>query len=287
MFVVELRHTTGCLFNENREVLDIYNEIEIIESIAAEVRKEYPYFRLMLILTCYKIVGPKHAKQILGHIHKANAKFPHLIAGFDMVNEEEYTPQICEFAPLILGAKEHKGMHNMPCFFHAGETHDMSVTNLHDAVCLNAKRVGHGFQLSLFPNLIQEVIKRDICVEVCPLSNMVLGYTIDLRMHPCRFLLNQGVQASISSDDPGFFNYKGVTLDYTYVTLAWELDIADLKRLSLNGIKYASIDELAKAELYAVFDAKWAKWAEMVSKIKIEAASPDKCESPSTYLEKK
>lgn len=92
VFVVELRHTTGCLFNENREVIDIYDEIEIMEKVAEEIKAEYPYFRLMLILTCYKIVGPKHAKQILGHIQKANAKYPHLIAGFDMVNEEEYTP---------------------------------------------------------------------------------------------------------------------------------------------------------------------------------------------------
>lgn len=81
----------------------------------------------------------------------------------------------------------------MPCFFHAGETHDREITNIHDAVLLNSKRIGHGFQLSLFPNLLQEVIKKDICVEACPLSNMVLGYTLDLRNHPVRYMMHHGL----------------------------------------------------------------------------------------------
>lgn len=95
----------------------------------------------------------------------------------------------------------------MPTFCHAGETHDKNVTNLHDAMLLNTKRIGHGFQLFLFPNLVQECIKKDVCIEVCPLSNMVLGYTYDLRVHPIRDLSYKGLQFSISSDDPGFFNY--------------------------------------------------------------------------------
>ena len=126
----------------------------MIEDIANEVRKDYPYFQLMLILTCYKIVGKPHAKKIIGHIKEANQKFPHLIGGFDMVNEEEFTPEISEFAPDILGAQKSKQMRNMPCFFHAGETHDNEITNIHAALLMNSKRIGLGFQHSLFPNLI-------------------------------------------------------------------------------------------------------------------------------------
>lgn len=151
---MELRHTTGMLFDENRENIKVLDEIAMIEDIANEVRKDYPYFQLMLILTCYKIVGKPHAKKIIGHIKEANQKFPHLIGGFDMVNEEEFTPEISEFAPDILGAQKSKQMRNMPCFFHAGETHDNEITNIHAALLMNSKRIGHGFQLSLFPNLI-------------------------------------------------------------------------------------------------------------------------------------
>jgi adenosine deaminase CECR1 len=105
---------------------------------------------------------------------------------------------------------------------------------------------------------VQEYIKKDICVEVCPLSNFILGYTYDLRNHPIRDLSFKGLQFSISPDDPGFFDYKGVTLDYAYATLAWELEIRDLKKISLNGIKYSSISEEKKEHLYKnVFPQKW------------------------------
>ena len=33
----------------------------------------------------------------------------------------------------------------MPTFFHAGETHDRGIKNLHDAIMLGTKRIGHGF----------------------------------------------------------------------------------------------------------------------------------------------
>ena len=78
---------------------------------------------------------------------------------------------------------------------------------------------------------------------------MVLGYTLDLRTHPIRDLMYRGIQFSISSDDPGFFNYTGVTLDYAYTTLAWELSIRDLKKVSLNGIIYSSINQQKKDHL--------------------------------------
>jgi len=83
-------------------------------------------------------------------------------------------------------------------------------------------------------------------LEVCPVSNFVLGYVLDLRCHPVRGLLAEGVPISISPDDPGFMGYEGVTLDYVYAFLAWSLDIADLKKLILNSIEYASVTDEEK-----------------------------------------
>jgi adenosine deaminase CECR1 len=70
---------------------------------------------------------------------------------------------------------------------------------------------------------------KGICIECCPLSNFVLGYTKDLRQHPVSYLLRRGVPVSISSDDPGLFGYEGVTLDYAYAAGAWQLNLRDLK----------------------------------------------------------
>lgn len=59
-----------------------------------------------------------------------------------------------------------------------------------------------------------------------------------------------------------------MTLDYTYVTLAWELDIRDLKKLSLNGIRYSSISDKHKEHLEnEVFPKKWAEFITFVNNI--------------------
>jgi len=83
-------------------------------------------------------------------------------------------------------------------------------------------------------------------VEVCPVSNVILGYVGDLRNHTAVQLIQNGVPISISSDDPGLFGYDGVTLDYVYATLAWQLTIRDLKMLCLNNIKYSSFSQEIK-----------------------------------------
>lgn len=141
---------------------------------------------------------------------------------------------------------------------------------------LGTKRIGHGFQLALFPELQKIVKEKDICIEVCPLSNMVLGYTLDLRTHPVSHMLARGIQASISSDDPGFFGYEGVTLDYVYAVGAWQLDMKDIKQLSLNGIKYSSVSDEVKEIVRKAFDKDWESWVKsIIEEAKTDAAGPE------------
>ena len=163
---MELRHTSGCLFDrqtnvngpslkEVKETMPLLDELAMIQGIIDEVKQRVPHFEMTLILTSYKMVGQAHVNKILNHIRIGKERYPNLIAGYDMVNEEEYTPTISKFMPSILGAQESEGpTKNMQTFFHAGETHDRLITNIHDAVLLNSKRLGHGFQLALFPNLL-------------------------------------------------------------------------------------------------------------------------------------
>ena len=114
-----------------------------------EVKANAPHpFEFILVITGLKIVGISHVNKMLDHIRIGKEKLPHLIAGFDLVNEEEFTEPISAFMPEILGASEDprdKNMHGMNCFFHAGETHNRNIFNLHDSVLLNTKRIGHGF----------------------------------------------------------------------------------------------------------------------------------------------
>jgi len=139
------------LFDEDRNPISFIDELKIIRKIIDELQAITPHFEFKLILTGLKIVGKTHVDKMLRHIQESNSsedkRLSELVVGFDMVNEEDFTAEISEFAETILSIKKQIKIHGqeMPCFFHCGETHNRSCQNLHDAIMLGTKRIGHGF----------------------------------------------------------------------------------------------------------------------------------------------
>ena len=62
--------------------------------------------------------------------------------------------------------------------------------------------------------IIDNLKKNDICVEVNPLSNFLLGYVRDLHWHPAKNMMANGVPFTINPDDYMMFEEKGVSMDY-------------------------------------------------------------------------
>lgn len=125
---------------------------------------------------------------------------------------------------------------------------------------LGTKRIGHGFDLVNNPALIDRVVEKDIGIEICPISNLVLGYTLDMRWHPIRNLMKKGVAVTISSDDPTFWGVPDLSLDFTYGFIAWQLDLKDVKQLAINSIKQSSVNENVKPKLLDRFHRDWASF---------------------------
>jgi hypothetical protein len=65
------------------------------------IKEDIPYFELKLIITGLKIVGKPHVNKMIQSIIEGRT-YGDLIAGFDMVNEEDFTPPILEFIYEIL-----------------------------------------------------------------------------------------------------------------------------------------------------------------------------------------
>ena len=60
VFVIELRHISGLLFNEKRESMSLLDELKIVQEVIDETKVKIPHFEMMLVITGLKIVGLSH-----------------------------------------------------------------------------------------------------------------------------------------------------------------------------------------------------------------------------------
>jgi adenosine deaminase CECR1 len=142
-------------------------------------------------------------------------KYPRVISGFDLVGQEGLGYTLLHHLPLLFWFREECARQNLdiPFFFHAGEVlgdgdeHDMNVV---DAVLLDTKRIGHGYSLYKHPEIMKQVRERDICVEVCPISNETLRLNSSILGHPLPAMLAHGIPVVLANDDPGILGH-GVT----------------------------------------------------------------------------
>lgn len=137
-------------------------------------------------------------------------EFKDYIAGFDLVGEEAQGKPLKAFIPQFLDFKRKcvaSGV-EIPFLFHCGETLELGGDtdgNLIDALLLDSKRIGHGFALARKPYLMAEFKKRDICLELCPISNQVLGLTPRMNGHAMYDLLANNVHCTVNSDNGTLF----------------------------------------------------------------------------------
>jgi adenosine deaminase CECR1 len=157
---------------------------------------------------------------------------------------------------------------------HDGESAWATSDNLFEAMLLRPKRIGHAFNLFRFPSLLSTLKTNDIALELCPISNQLLGLTPDLRAHTAVNYLNSNVQCTLSSDDPMYFGNDGLSYDFWEVLMGWNVDLAALKKLARNSITYSALDKDSKARLMKYWEAEWSAFIHhKVSELKSDRSS--------------
>jgi adenosine deaminase CECR1 len=238
--------------------------VTVLEEVDRRVKALDSKFSFSIIHSGLRFKNQAAIQQEMQQAFAFKKRYPQWLRGFDLVAEEDNGNTTLYHLPIFLqlDSLEKEDDVELPLYLHDGESNWVSTDNLYDAVLLDTKRIGHGFNLFRFPNLIELVKKRDICLEINPLSNQVLGYIRDLRNHPASTYLRRGVACSISSDDPLIFDYNGLSYDYWSIYMAWELDLAALKQLSRNGIEYAAMKETEKAAALQEWERRWNEFVE-------------------------
>jgi len=236
--------------------------LQVLKKTEKNIRNLHPGFTHKAIYTSLRFFSEERISKELVAAYQLRKKYPEFIKGFDLVAEEDKGNSTRYFKNSWDTRDSLQKVYgvDMPLYLHDGESNSQTIENLYDAVLLDSKRIGHGFNLMNFPEVIKLVKQKDICIEVSPLSNQILGYVKDLRLHPASLMLRHGVQCSISSDDPAIFGYAGLSYDYWYATMAWELDLRDIKKLVFNSLTYSTLDEIEKQEALVALLKSWEQF---------------------------
>ena len=111
---------------------------------------------------------------------------------------------------------------------------------------LKVFRIDHGNASINDEKVTELLVKKQIPLTVCPLSNLSLRVVKDMKQHPLKTLLERGLMVTVNSDDPAYFGGY-INENYLVVTEALGLSRADLVQLAKNSIKGSLLSEKEKA----------------------------------------
>jgi adenosine deaminase len=171
----------------------------------------------------------------------------HVICGVGLDSAETGHPP-ADFAALFARAREAGFL----TFAHAGEEGPAAyVEQALDA--LGVRRIDHGVSAADDPALVERLVREQVALTMCPLSNRELQVTPDLGRHPLKRLLDAGVLVTVNSDDPAYF--CGYLADnYVAARDALGLTEADIVALARNSITASLLREERKTELLREID---------------------------------
>jgi adenosine deaminase len=182
-------------------------------------------------------------RQALAVARYAAAETHPYVVGFSMAGDEANCP-IDDFAQAYAIAAEA----GLGCTVHAGEW--AGPESVRAALTLPVTRIDHGVRSIEDAALVTELAERQIVLNTCPTSNVVLGVFPGFDAHPLPRLRDAGVRVTLGSDDPPYF---GATIGGEYQVCLERLGFSeeDLTAVTLTAIDAAFCDEELKSALRA------------------------------------
>jgi adenine deaminase len=124
---------------------------------------------------------------------------------------------------------------------------------------LKVVRVDHGNHSVDDEKLVDYLIKNQIPLTMCPLSNFRLKVLHNLKEHPLKRMLDRGVLVTVNSDDPAYF---GGYINENYLQLAEALDLSipDFLQLAKNSFSASFLDKDVKLKMHQKVDEYFQSW---------------------------
>ena len=173
---------------------------------------------------------------------------PGEVVGFGLSNDERRG--VTErFAPAFAIARR-AGLASVP---HGGEL--LGPAHVRDVLeHLAPARLGHGVRAAEDPAVLDELVARDVALEVCPASNVSLGVFSDAHHVPLRALHAAGATVALGADDPLLFGSRLVD-QYRAAREVHGFDDAALADLARGSVRASRATAPTRARLLAGIDA--------------------------------
>jgi adenine deaminase len=197
----------------------------------------------LLIMSYLRHLSEEDAFETL----RQSLPFKHLIKAVGLDSSEKGNPPSKFYKVFEASAQE-----GYVLLAHAGE--EGPAEYVWEAIDgLKIVRIDHGNNCLTDENLVDEIIRRDMALTVCPLSNLELKVVTDLKDHPLKTMLNKGIKATVNSDDPAYF---GGYLNQNFNAIQQALDLTkeEIVVLAKNSFQYSLLDESRKIELLNLVD---------------------------------
>jgi len=112
---------------------------------------------------------------------------------------------------------------------------------------LGAQRVQHGVRAIEDPALVARLADEQICLDVCPTSNVQLGVVPSIGEHPLPALIAAGVPASLNADCPAVFGC-GALDEYELARRELGMDDATLASIAEASIRASGAPDHIRAD---------------------------------------
>jgi adenosine deaminase len=175
-------------------------------------------------------------------IAELTAARPHsYVVGFSLAGDEAgYPPE--PFAEAYRVAADA----GLGCTVHAGEW--AGADSVRGALELPVTRIAHGVRAIEDPGLVRELARRQVTLEVCPTSNVVLGVFPSFEEHPFPALRDAGIPLTLGSDDPPYFG-ASVGGEYAIAREHFGLGDSELLGVTRTAIEASFAEPALRASL--------------------------------------
>ncbi|MGX7679430.1 adenosine deaminase [Jatrophihabitans sp. DSM 45814] len=152
------------------------------------------------------------------------------VVGIGLAGEESHP--IDQFEAVFRRAMAY----NIHLVHHAGEA--CGPESIRTALGVGrAERIGHGITVLQDPELVAEMRELKIPLEVCPSSNVALGFARSIEGHPIHEMRSQGLVVTLNADIPSATN-SPLLKEFELVRAEFNYDdesIAELNRAAIDA----------------------------------------------------